>query len=117
MKEKKINYGGGFSLARDPCCVQMKNLEMLIKTHLDRIYKMLTTIEEKIEFLMPRQKVIDDKPMWDNATLCKILGVSKRSLQRYRSKGILPYHRNEGRIYYDVDEVKDVIDKILERRH
>lgn len=45
----------------------------------------------------------------DNQDLLLMLKVSARSLQRYRSKGILPYYCISGKIYYKRSDVAHMI--------
>ncbi len=88
----------------------------MVKQQFDRLIRKIDSLEEKIDSVIPRQHIINGRPMWDNTAICKMFGISKRTLQRYRSKKILPYHPHEGVIYYDVEEVNEVIDKILQNR-
>lgn len=37
--------------------------------------------------------------------------ISKRTLQRWRSNGILPYYKIGGKIFYNENEVKEVMEK------
>jgi hypothetical protein len=45
----------------------------------------------------------------DNTDLCLMLNVSKRSLQRYRSLGWLPFKRIDQKTYYLESEVEKFI--------
>jgi hypothetical protein len=54
---------------------------------------------------------VSDKTKWlDNEDVCRILNISKRTLQSYRDNGCLPYYRIRKKIYYK----KEDIDRILE---
>lgn len=50
-------------------------------------------------------------PWLDNADVCRILNISKRTLQTYRDNGTIPYTQINHKMFY---KPKDV-DKILER--
>ena len=52
----------------------------------------------------------------DNTDLCLMLNVSKRSLQRYRSLGRLPFKRIDQKTYYLESEVQEFIRKHFERQ-
>lgn len=51
----------------------------------------------------------------DNQDLCFMLKVSKRSLQRYRSRGILPYFQIGKKTYYQESDVKLFIEKHINK--
>lgn len=50
-------------------------------------------------------KLLDGERLFDNQDLCLLLQVSKRSLQRYRSIGVLPYHMLRHKTYYKESDV------------
>lgn len=50
-----------------------------------------------------------EERLLDNQDLCLLLQVSKRSLQRYRSEGHLPYRMLHHKIYYKVRDVRAFI--------
>ena len=61
-------------------------------------------------------KPIEDSPLhqdqWlDNQDLSQLLHVSVRSLQRYRSEGILPYKMMHKKAYYTKEGVMDFLNK------
>lgn len=70
----------------------------------------LTTIEHYI-----KQKEIEAKIghiSWiDNETVCKMLQISRRTLQRYRSNGLLPYTIVGKKVYYPLKDVEQFIRK------
>jgi hypothetical protein len=52
----------------------------------------------------------------DNQDLCIMLNVSKRTLQRYRSLGWLPYQQIDQKIYYLEKEVETFINEYFSKR-
>ncbi|WP_431609194.1 helix-turn-helix domain-containing protein [Chryseobacterium sp. 'Rf worker isolate 10'] len=52
-----------------------------------------------------RRYIIDNEQLLNNQDACRILQVSKRSLQRYRSSGKLQYYMLGGRTYYKRSDV------------
>ena len=52
----------------------------------------------------------DDKPM-DNQDVSQLLHISHRTLQRYRSDGLLPFIKIGQKIYYKTSDVRDFIYK------
>lgn len=48
-----------------------------------------------------------EKMNWlDNADVCEKLGVSKRTLQTYRDRGLLAYSRINHKMYYRLEDVE-----------
>lgn len=76
-----------------------------------RIIERLDRQEEQIARLTDQQKkeedikLLDGEHLLDNQDLCLLLQVSKRSLQRYRSLGVLPYVMLRHKTYYKESEV------------
>ncbi|QZE15264.1 helix-turn-helix domain-containing protein [Halosquirtibacter laminarini] len=69
---------------------------------------------QELEKLIKRQPTQKNHSQWlDTPEVVNQLHVSARTIQRYRSKGILPYTKIEGKIYYKQEE----IEKILENRY
>jgi hypothetical protein len=52
----------------------------------------------------------------DNQDLCIMLNVSKRTLQRYRSLGWLPYKQLDQKIYYLETDVEKFINEYFSKR-
>ena len=46
----------------------------------------------------------------DNADLRNFLNVTDRTLQTYRDKGILPYSKIRGRIYYKISDIESLLE-------
>lgn len=90
----------------------MKQLKEYIDAIVSRIFDRLDTIESKIDGY--KKHVIDGREMIDNADLCKILKISKRSIYRYRRSGELTPRKLGGKLYYDIEDVKKLIKKIME---
>ena len=42
----------------------------------------------------------------DNYDLCRLLGITKRTLARYRQKKLVTYYMIDGRTYYKASEVE-----------
>lgn len=54
-------------------------------------------------------KLLDGERLFDNQDLCLLLQVSKRSLQRYRSTGVLPYQMLRHKTYYKESDVLNFV--------
>ena len=49
--------------------------------------------------------------MIHNQDMCELLGVTKRTLARYRQKKLVTYYMIDGRTYYKASEVQDFLNK------
>ena len=77
-------------------------IEEMYKRLMDRLDRM----EEKLMIKDMKIKLFDGEPVIDNQEMCLMLGVSKRTLARYRQKGLVKYYTMDGRkMYYKLSEV------------
>jgi hypothetical protein len=53
--------------------------------------------------------------LFDNQDLCLILRVSRRTLQRYRTSGVLPYKQTDQKIYYLESDVRKFVEEHLQK--
>jgi len=56
-------------------------------------------------------KVHANKPLMNNDELKEFLGVSKRTLQNYRDKGLIGFSQVGSKIYYTNKNIQDFIEK------
>lgn len=69
-------------------------------------------LADRVEYLC---RTNGDKSMqkWlDNQEVCEILGISKRTLQTYRDKGMLSYTQINHKIFYRPEDVDKLINKL-----
>jgi predicted transcriptional regulator len=52
-----------------------------------------------------------NKEWMDSSDLCDMLGVSKRTVQDYRDKGMLPFAQVGHKCYYKIAEIKRLIEQ------
>lgn len=76
---------------------------------MDRLIDRFELLEKKIDKTFKIKNRIGNEVLLDNQDLCLLLRVSKRTLQRYRSSGILPYRRIQQKTYYLESEVHKFI--------
>ena len=75
----------------------------------DRLMDRFDALEDKIDRLNKRQNFLDGDELMDTQDLCLLLKTCKRSLARYRKKGVLPYHTIEGKVYYKSSDIHEFI--------
>ncbi|KAA6312499.1 hypothetical protein EZS27_036581 [termite gut metagenome] len=74
---------------------------------MERLSKKLSEIGKDLKSLINTDKVFDkDEKLLDNQDLAFMLKCSYRTLQRYRSNGILAYAQFGHKIYYRVADIR-----------
>lgn len=83
------------------------------KNHFDasveRILKKLDVLETKVSKKEKVKHTVDGEALLDNQDVCMMLNVSKRTLQRYRSSGELPFKQIKRKTYYLDSDVQHFI--------
>jgi hypothetical protein len=80
-----------------------------------RIWDKLESLETKINGKEKVRYKIDGETLLDNQDLCFMLSVSKRTLQRFRTSGFLPYKRINQKLYYLESDVLKFIKEHLKQ--
>lgn len=82
----------------------------------ETVHKMFTSLMErfdKMERAFERMNKIKDcldgDTLLDNYDLCRLLGVTKRTLARYRQKKLIRYYMIDGRTYYKASEIQEFL--------
>jgi len=66
-------------------------------------------IERKLKGQVPQSPL---KDTWlDIQEVCDILKISKRTLQKYRNDGTLPFSKVEGKVYFKASDVQKHLEK------
>lgn len=77
---------------------------------MQKLSKKLSEIGQDLKALMNTKEVFDeDEKLLDNQDLAFLLKVSKRTLQRYRSGGQLPYFMIAHKTYYRTSDVREFV--------
>ena len=77
---------------------------------MERIMDRFDMVDKKIDRLTTQRNCLDGEQLLDNQDLMFLLKVSPRTLQRYRTKGILPFIKlDDGRCYYKASDVRKLI--------
>ena len=90
----------------------------MLQTNSETAHKMFIQLMErfdKIEKMLERQnkmeECLDGDTLLDNYDLSKLLGMTYRTLARYRQKKLIRYYMIDGRTYYKASEVKDFFEQ------
>ena len=81
--------------------IDKENFEAWMERIMDRFDRQ----DKKLEKMSQRRNMLDGEILLDNQDLCMLLNVSKRTLQRYRSTGELPFQTVYHKTYYKESDV------------
>jgi len=88
----------------------------MLQINSETAHKMFIQLMErfdKIEKMLERQnkmkECLDGDTLLDNYDLSKLLGVTQRTLARYRQKKLIRYYMIDGRTYYKASEINDFL--------
>lgn len=72
-----------------------------------QIMERFDKIEKTLAQMNKLKECLDGDTLLDNYDMCKLLGVTKRTLARYRQRKLVTYYMIDGRTYYKASEVED----------
>lgn len=76
---------------------------------MERIMHRFDKQDKKLEKMSQNRNTLDGELLLDNQDVCQLLNVSKRTLQRYRSSGELPFHTLYHKTYYKESDIHTFI--------
>ena len=71
-----------------------------------QIMERFDKIDRALERMNKLKDCLDGDTLLDNYDLCQLLGITKRTLARYRQKRYVTYYMIDGRTYYKASEVE-----------
>lgn len=85
------------------------NMKDFIRQWFEQFMGRFDRLDKFLEIMTSRHNVLNGERLLDNHDLCKLLNVSKRTLQRYRSIGAIPYQTIYHKTYYKESDVEKFI--------
>jgi predicted DNA-binding transcriptional regulator AlpA len=82
----------------------------------ERLMARLDQIDRHLEKMAMKEKLLEGERLLDNQDVCQLLNVSKRTLQRYRSSGELPYQTIYHKTFYKESDVEAFIKANFQKR-
>jgi hypothetical protein len=76
---------------------------------MERIMYRFDKQDKKLDKMGKHRNMLDGEILYDNQDLCQLLNISKRTLQRYRATGELPYQMLYHKTYYKESDVHTFI--------
>jgi hypothetical protein len=76
------------------------DIKFITEEEFQHLLKKLDGIEETV-----RGKMKPHKQFYTNEDVCKLFSISKRTLQSWRDKSIISYHKVNGIIFYSPEDI------------
>ena len=76
---------------------------------MERIMYRFDKQDKTLDKMSKQRNMLDGELLLDNQDLCQLLNVSKRTLQRYRASGELPFHNLYHKTFYKESDVHTFI--------
>ncbi len=87
----------------------MEDMLIIEKSVLDELESRIRSLNEKLEQLCV-QKGLKERPKWlDGQEACQMMGVSKRTLQSHRDRGVLSYTQIGAKIFYKPADIETLV--------
>jgi hypothetical protein len=80
----------------------LEELKKLINSRFDGV-------EKKIDRVIRIKDALDGDRLLDNQDLCLLLGLTKRSLARYRNKKLIRYYQVDRKVFYKASEIQEFL--------
>jgi len=89
----------------------MEDKELLkwLKEWFERFIGRFDRLDDNLQQISGRYNFLNGERLLDNQDVCQLLHVSKRTLQRYRTSGELPYQTIYHKTYYRESDVEAFI--------
>ncbi len=77
-----------------------------MEKYMEAVINQLNQMDKKMDIIVKTHETSDRDEYLDNQDICIMLGVTKKTLYRYRKKGILKSYSFDGRkMYYKKSEI------------
>lgn len=90
--------------------IEKEYMEAWMKRIMDKLDRLENKMDKPDEQAQKAQTIGGER-LYDNQDLCLLFNVCKRTLQRYRTLGWLPYKRVDQKAYYMESDVKKFIEE------
>ena len=87
--------------------IDRETFQMMLHQIMERFDK----IDRTLERMNKLKDCLDGDTLLDNYDLCRLLGITKRTLARYRQKKLVTYYMIDGRTYYKASEVEAFLNR------
>ena len=95
--------------------METDDFTLWLQTWFEKLLGRFDKIDRFMESLNARHNLLGGERLLDNQDLCRLLNVSKRTLQRYRTNGHLPYQMIYHKTYYKERDVETFIQRHFDK--
>ena len=81
-----------------------------------KIMSRFDMLDKKLDRMNKLKECFEGDTLLDNQDMCELLGVTKRTLARYRQKKLVSYYMIDGRTYYKASEVNEFLNQKGKKR-
>ena len=82
-------------------------IEEMFRQIMERFDQIIEKLAVKAQVVHP----LDGDKLLDNQDMCLLLGVTKRTMARYRQRKLVRYYIIAGKVYYKASEVQEFLKK------
>lgn len=79
----------------------------------EAILDKISQLAQQVETLS-RCKNLEPKKWLTSKDMSELLGISLRTLQAYRDKGMIPYTQIGNKLFYNSDEIRQTLNKLIQ---
>jgi hypothetical protein len=87
----------------------MTQIEEMLEELRKLIVSRFNEVEKKLDRMSKIKEAMEGDKLLDNQDLCLLLGITKRSLARYRQKKLIRYYQIDRKTYYKASEVQEFL--------
>jgi hypothetical protein len=87
----------------------MKDIEVILEELKKLIVSRFDEVEKQLHRLNMIKDAMEGDKLLDNQDLCLLLGITKRSLARYRQKKLIRYYQIDRKTYYKASEIREFL--------
>ena len=91
-------------------------MKEIYDTDNEQILKFMSMAKRNIEMLEEVSRdykpLLKGKRFITDAMLSERLGISRRTLQDFRDRGVLPFYRLDGKVLYEEHDIEDYLNSI-----
>lgn len=106
-----IAFAQSRNLAPTKPCKIMYLDKFQVEEMFRKIMERFDRIDENLKIKRQQVQPLDGDRLLDNQDMCQLLGVTKRTIARYRQKKLVRYYLIRGRIWYKATEIEEFLKK------
>lgn len=96
-------------------CIGLLNMQSmyidndLLDNLLSQIMERFDKLDKMLDRMNRLKECVGGDTLLDNHDMCALLGITKRTLARYRQRKVVRYYMIEGKAYYKASEIEEFL--------